>query len=375
MLRRNGPIPQICRMVRERIESGELPAGTRLPTTREMAREYGVSLVTMSRAVNQLKQERLISAASGSGIFVQPLPGKRSGNHFTVFVDNWRITRNSSEESSGQYFAHLFDDMILGIQERCREHKIELELRFIPEDFYASPERIADFLHCYTGKATGVLAVNMDSFPLIREALPDIPLVFLHAGAYQVEHLHCNMILPDFYMTAFQAVSYLAESGCRRIACISGKELSGAYRLRENGYRDALAAHGFPPEGALVFPCGENLIEISECAERILALPPAERPDALFCLNDLRAIVMLEFFRRNGVQVPDEIAIMGFDGSAAALRRSISTAPQPFRAMGERGVETLLMLQRNPGLAPLFQMMIHPLFKGSTTRPADDEIK
>lgn len=369
MQRENGPIPQICRMLRERISSGEYPPGTRLPTTREMAREYGVSLVTMSRAVNELKRERLISAASGSGIFVLSPPENRSsGNHFTAFIDNWRIIRNSSDESSGHYFAHLFDDMVLGIQERCRELKVDLELRFIPEDFYEEPGRIADFLHCYTEKATGVLAVNLDALPLIQEALPEIPLVFLHAGSYRAEHLRYNMILPDFYMTAFQAVSYLAEQGYRRIACVSGEMVPEAYCLRVNGYRDALTAHGFSPEEARVFLCGENLFQISECAERILELDPSERPDALFCLNDQRAIVMLETFRRHGLRVPEEIAVMGFDGSAAALRQSISTAPQPFRAMGIRGVETLLMLRRNPGIAPLFQMMIHPLFIGSTTR-------
>jgi GntR family transcriptional regulator len=73
MIVRGTPVPpwrQVAAILRERIESGELPPGTQLPSVLTMAGEYQVSVPTVRKAVNQLKAEGLITGVPGYGTFV-----------------------------------------------------------------------------------------------------------------------------------------------------------------------------------------------------------------------------------------------------------------------------------------------------------------
>jgi GntR family transcriptional regulator len=64
---------QIVRQVRARVLAGELPAGTDLPSIRELARDHHVSVITVQRAYETLLREGLIHSRRGKGFFVSPL--------------------------------------------------------------------------------------------------------------------------------------------------------------------------------------------------------------------------------------------------------------------------------------------------------------
>ena len=161
--------------------------------------------------------------------------------------------------------------------------------------------------------------------------------------------------------------THLVERGYRRIGCVGGLSGNPSYVLRINGFRDALVADGRAVDERLLFHCNENFYEMAEVANQILELPPECRPDALFCVNDQRAIILLETFRRRGIRVPEEIALAGFDGSEAAALHHLTTVPQPLLEMGIRGVDTLLMLLDHRAVSPLLQLMYRPPIIGETT--------
>ena len=367
-----GAVPQVCEKMRHRIRSGEWTPGMRLPTTRELAKEYEVSLVTMSRGIGCLKNEGLLSAASGSGIFVAyPAAPEATGKkgqrlQFAAFVDNWRQRRNSPDGSLLDYFQHLFDDLMPGIQKRSRELGIETSLHLIPAGLYDNPKEYRAFLLDCAKDADGVLAVNVDGFRPVTETF-DVPVVFLHCGTYGPEAFRYNVVVPDFYTGAFAMTTHLVERGYRRIGCVEGVSGDQSYLQRLNGFRDALTAAGKTVDERLRFHCNENFYEMAEVANQVLALPPEERPDALFCVNDQRAIILLETFRRRGIRVPEEIALAGFDGSEAAALHRLTTVPQPLLEMGVRGVDTLLMLLDHRDVSPLLQLMYRPPVIGETT--------
>ena len=366
-----GAVPQVCEKLRRRIQDGEWMPGMRLPTTRQLAKEYGVSLVTMSRAVGSLKEEALLSAASGSGIFVAypatPERDREKGRYrFAAFIDNWRLRRNSPDGSLLDYFQHLFDDLMPGIQKRSRELGIETALHLIPADLYDDPKEYRAFLLDCAKEADGVLAINVDGFQPVAETF-DVPVVFLHCGIYGQEAFQYNVVVPDFYTGAFAMTTHLVERGYRRIGCVGGLSGNPSYVLRINGFRDALVADGRAVDERLLFHCNENFYEMAEVANQILELPPECRPDALFCVNDQRAIILLETFRRRGIRVPEEIALAGFDGSEAAALHHLTTVPQPLLEMGIRGVDTLLMLLDHRAVSPLLQLMYRPPIIGETT--------
>lgn len=372
-IKTGGAVPLICEKLRRRIQSGEWSSGMRLPTTRQLAEEYGVSLVTMSRVIGWLKKEDLLSAASGSGIFVAfPTASENGGKmsrrrRFAAFIDNWRIRRISPDGGMADYFLHLIDDLVLGIQKRSREAGVETALHLIPVDLYNQPKDYQAFLRDCAKEVDGVLAINVDGFQPMAEAF-DVPVVFLHCGTQGEELFRYNVIMPDFYTGAFAITAHLVERGYRRIGCVGGHpDYNPSYTSRLNGFRDALTAHGQLFKEQLLFHCNESFYEMTEVANRILALPRELRPDALFCVNDQRAVVLLETFQRRGIQIPQEIALAGFDGSEIAALHQLTTAPQPLLEMGIRGVDTLLMLQEPYAVVPFFQLMYRPLSIGKTT--------
>jgi LacI family transcriptional regulator len=89
--------------------------------------------------------------------------------------------------------------------------------------------------------------------------------------------------------------------------------------------------------------------------EIILALAPAERPDALFAANDLVAVGLLQaLVMGNALRVPEDIAIVGFDDISFARSAivPITSVRQPSQLMGETALTILLEEAEEPGLAP-----------------------
>jgi LacI family transcriptional regulator len=117
-------------------------------------------------------------------------------------------------------------------------------------------------------------------------------------------------------------------------------------RLREQGFRQAMAAAGAAVDEGLVRLGSYDPGLAAEQAERLLAGP--ERPTAVFAANDLSAIATIDVARRIGLRVPRDVSVVGFDDIPEATRCSpmLTTVEQPIREMGRRAVELLIGLVR-----------------------------
>ena len=144
------------------------------------------------------------------------------------------------------------------------------------------------------------------------------------------------------------ATTYLIERGHHRISTITGPVTMPAGIDRLRGYRDALAARGLP-EG--IIEDGNFTADGGAAAMRRI-LESVERPDAIFVASDLMARGALTILAREGIRVPEDIAIMGFDDSpvATSVSPQLTTMRQPSFAQGERmaGVLLDLLAGRHP---------------------------
>jgi DNA-binding LacI/PurR family transcriptional regulator len=136
---------------------------------------------------------------------------------------------------------------------------------------------------------------------------------------------------------------HLAARGRRRIAFVGpGWEGHLAFRQRREGFRAALAEAGLE---ALEAPdaCGASREEQGEAAVAAL-LAAGERPDAIFAATDLLAIGAARALRAAGLDIPGDVALVGFDGipSAAHASPSLSTVEQDSEVAGQLLVEALL---------------------------------
>jgi DNA-binding LacI/PurR family transcriptional regulator len=168
-----------------------------------------------------------------------------------------------------------------------------------------------------SGHIDGALVVSHHG-PELAMTLRGGPLPVVFIGHPRIPGLHYVEL--DQYTAAVTATRHLIERGCHRIATITGPldMAAGVERLR--GFRSALADAGLTPIGQ---EAGDfTSLGGAAAAERLLAAHPDL--DAVFAASDLMAVGLMRVLSRTGRRVPEDVRVIGFDDSIAAL----STEPQ-----------------------------------------------
>jgi DNA-binding LacI/PurR family transcriptional regulator len=150
---------------------------------------------------------------------------------------------------------------------------------------------------------------------------------------------------PDNLRGGYLATQHLLRCGRKRIAMLSGSLAHYSIQQRNRGFRQALfdaKVHADPDLEVIVPTMGDADDGVVEAMRSLLALP--KRPDAVFCYNDSTALVAMKYCLNEGLKVPHDIAIVGFDdiGAAAAAIPPLSTIRVDKEALGRAGVELLL---------------------------------
>jgi DNA-binding LacI/PurR family transcriptional regulator len=146
-----------------------------------------------------------------------------------------------------------------------------------------------------------------------------------------------------------EAVRHLVEAhGKRNIGFIRGPAQSEEAEVRYAAYRDALFTHGINPDPRWVAEGDYNRPSGSQAVRTILDQKrvSVHALDALVCANDYMALGALDELGRRGINVPEQIALIGFDDvpSAAASRPALSTVRQPGGELGREGMKQLALL-------------------------------
>lgn len=145
----------------------------------------------------------------------------------------------------------------------------------------------------------------------------------------------------DNFEGAVLAANHLLELGHRRIGFLAGRPDLESSRLREAGFRKALAEAGVSVDEKLVRLGGYVPAAAEGPAYELLTQP--ERPTAVFAANDLTAITTIEVARRLGLSVPADLSVIGFDNvpESALASPPLTTINQPLQRMG---AEALMLL-------------------------------
>lgn len=165
----------------------------------------------------------------------------------------------------------------------------------------------------------------------------DCPAVIIGSEHRGIPHL--ASMSNDDVVGAGLAVDHLVSLGHERIAFVAGGTNAVA-RDRRRGYREAMRRHGLG-EVAVVVP--GSFTEDGGYRGAVAALGLAQRPSALFVVNDLAAMGALAAVGDRGLTVPDDISVVGYDGTRLAGIRPIglTTVAQPLEEMGTRAAARL----------------------------------
>jgi LacI family transcriptional regulator len=169
---------------------------------------------------------------------------------------------------------------------------------------------------------------------------------------------------------AGEAMRHLLSLGHRRIAAITGPRGRLATEERLRGYHAAIGGAGVLPDARLVVESNFQVEGGFDAAARLLELP--DRPTAIFAFNDPLAIGAMEAARSRGLRIPEEVSIVGFDDTTEAqfVTPGLTTVRQPLAEMGRMAVSLLVRLLENQTVETMqLELPTRLVVRSSTARP------
>ncbi len=138
-----------------------------------------------------------------------------------------------------------------------------------------------------------------------------------------------SKVTQDDYNGAFEAVEHLIKNGYQRIAHISGPKGFPVTEKREQGYRDALMKHNLILREDWVISTGFSQEHGEADANRLMDC--VEKPDAIFAVNDSKAIGAMLALKKRGIKIGEEVGVIGFtnDPMGNIITPSLSTMAEP----------------------------------------------
>jgi len=215
-----------------------------------------------------------------------------------------------------------------------------------------------------------LVAPLTDTDVLQRLATLSLPLVAI-SPAPEVAPSGIATVDVDNTLGIQQGIDYLVGLGHRRIAHLTGDENVASVPLRREAFIQAMAIHGLSVPAERIIPCSYNGDRVPEAITALFA--HAEPPTAVLCGNDQIAIAALQAAREQGVHVPTELSVVGFDdiASAAQVTPSLTTVRQPVEEVGWEAADCLLRWLGGDPVAPGQQIVLPPslIVRESTAPP------
>lgn len=243
----------------------------------------------------------------------------------------------------------FFAEVARGAEERAAEHGISVLLGNSDQN----PEREHAYLDLFREqRVNGVLLTpqELDEPRAAALAVVGVPVVLVDA---ELDSGRLPSVAVDDVEGGHLAAGHLLAQGRRRLAFV-GPVAIRQVADRLEGARRALA--DVPDASLEVIECDAlTVLQGREVGEAIAHRPVAERPDAVFCANDLLAVGVLQGASILGsLRVPEEMALIGYDDIdfAQSTVVPLSSVRQPARAIGAAAVDALFAALEDPAAAP-----------------------
>jgi len=306
-------------------------------SVKDVAARAGVSLGTVSNVLN--RPER-VSATTRERVeaAIRELGFVRNESARQLRAGRSRTVAYLVLDASNPFFT----DVARGVEEVARDERWAVFLCNSDDD----PGRETDYVDLLLEqRVRGVLVTPVDGadrgFPLLRSRGIPVVLVDRSAGPGW-----CSVSVDDVE-GGYLAVTHLVESGHRRIGYVGGPPGVQQVQDRLAGARKALDEAGLGSAGGdalvLLQTAALNIAEGRRAGERLAGLPAARRPTAAFCANDLLALGLLQELTRQGLNIPGDVAIVGYDDIefAAAATVPLTSVRQPRHQLGRTAAELL----------------------------------
>ena len=312
-----------------------------MPTLEEIAKIAGASRSTVSRVINNDPnvaddtRQRVLQVIRQSNF--QPNRAARRLAGGRTHILGLVIPTGVSSVFTDPYFPI----QIRGISNACQDRDYSVMLWLAEADY----ERSAIDQVLNNGFLDGVIVSSMPMDDSIITSLMRAGLPFVLVGR-SPSSPGVNYIDVENRRGAMEAVTHLIRLGRRRIASITGPLNTVVGLDRRDGYLEALRIRGLTPDPALMMEGNFSEDDGHTVMKQLLPL----HPDAVFAASDAMALGAMRALREEGIKVPDDIAIIGFDDLpySAHAEPPLTTIRQPILRTGSMAAETLIDILEHP---------------------------
>ncbi|NLG83670.1 MAG: substrate-binding domain-containing protein [Firmicutes bacterium] len=344
---------QLYLQLRDRIIAGEFAPLQPIPSQQQLMEAYGVSLITVRRALERLTAEGYITREHGRGCFVMPqanwLPNRQRIVQIGIIV--------SSIPNS------FFPEIIAGVESFFAGREVQLVIAHSRWDPELEQSQISHFLD---QGCAGLLISPSQTVEAYR-ALKETGTPFVFFNHYYPDPTF-NFVITDDRTGAYQAARHLLALGHRRIGAIIGGRGKQTALDREEGLRTALEEAGFSPDETWfvrlqTFTYEEGRTGMATLLDR--------HPDltAVFCSSEILAVGAAAQIGEMGRRIPEDISLVAFGDSDTSrfFHIPLTTVHQPTHEMGAKAAEMLWGLINGTSPVPdQIRLPCHLVIRDST---------
>lgn len=313
--------------------NGRRPATKAKPRIKDVAQVAGVSVGTVSNVINEragVDPELRLRVR----VAIEQLGYVRSESGRQLRVGHSRLVALVAVDAESPVLGAI----AVSAEQVVREAGLGLMIGNIPNQRYE-----AGYLELLVEQQVrGVLFVpgsrQSDGIPVLRKH--EVPFVVV--GTAAETSMGCSVSTDDA-LGGELAIRHLLTAGHRRIVCVTGPARRTPMRERWIGARRAFESAGVSTESLPQINCtAVDVASGRDAGARLLGLSP--RPTAVFCVDDVLALGVLQTLWSAGVRVPHDIALVGYDEIelAAAATVPLSSIRQPAALLGRTATELLL---------------------------------
>lgn len=314
-------------------------------TLKEIAETLGISITTVSKA---LKNYPDVSEKTRKAVVALAEELSYTPNSFAVNL------RTKESKTIGlvipEVVHHFFSNVINGIIAEAEKKGYLVIILQSNESLEMEKKQVALLVNKRVDGIIMSLSNESNNDFHIKEILrKEIPFVQFDKISKLIPS---SKVIINDQKAAMGAVQHLIDKGCKKIAHIRGPENPQNAIDRFIGYKKALEKNGIPYDSKLVYTCKNVTFEEGvEFAKQIVEEHPDV--DGIFVITDLVAVGVLAYFNEKGIQVPNQIAVIGFSNwfMSQVITPKLSTVDQPSYEMGVAAFTLLLeeMICRKDG--------------------------
>jgi LacI family transcriptional regulator len=325
-------------------------------TIRDVAERAGVSVATVSKVINQ---RHGVAAATYSRVMSVI---EETGYQASLVAQSLRNHRTNVIGILVADLEPFSTELLKGAADAIRGSGFEL----VVYSAGGRPDEHAGWERRYLSRLSGTL---VDGAIVVTPTVVDVnygaPVVAVdpHTGTSELPTIDA-----DNLRGAELAAEHLLALGHRRIGMLTGRPDLQSAKLREQGFRRALAGAGVSVEESLVREGDYDRERSAPAAYDLLG--SRHRPTALFAANDVMALAAIEVANDLGIRVPDELSVVGFDNIPESVLATppLTTVEQPIRTMGSAAIEMLIELIRGNPVSTTHLTLPTRLIERGTTR-------